>query len=102
MKWPLVLFRVKGESMQPTLTAGDVVLVCRWWKGRAGDLVVAKKNAVTLVKRVREKRGHDYFLVGDNPLKSTDSEDFGTIRSEQILGKVIGRIPQNHKTPNKF
>lgn len=101
MKWPFALFRVKGESMQPTLTAGDVVLVCRWIKGREGDLVVAKKNAVTLVKRVREKRGHDYFLVGDNRLKSTDSEDFGMVRSAEILGKVIGRIPQSHKTPKR-
>jgi phage repressor protein C with HTH and peptisase S24 domain len=77
--------------MQPTLLAGDVVLVCRWIKGREGDLVVAKKNAVTLVKRVREKRGNDYFLVGDNPLKSTDSEDFGTVHSDQIFGKILGR-----------
>lgn len=101
MPLPFGIFRVTGESMQPTLVSGDVVLICRWLKGQTGDLVVAKKNAVTLVKRVREKRGQEYFLVGDRPLKSTDSNDFGTVKSSQILGKVTVRIPRGHRTPNR-
>ena len=30
-----------------------------------------------------------YFVLGDNPLYSTDSRDFGPVHSKNILGKVI-------------
>jgi len=33
----------------------------------------------------------EYFVMGDNRKQSQDSRHFGTIKKEQILGKVIGK-----------
>jgi len=61
---------------------------------RPGDVVLAShpfKAGVRMVKRVRRITPDGrVFLVGDNPAESTDSRSFGTLRPDQILGKVIG------------
>ena len=41
-----------------------------------------------------DERKNKVFLVGDNPLASTDSRDFGWLPQEHIIGRVIW--PQIH------
>ena len=33
----------------------------------------------------------EYFVIGDNREQSLDSRHFGTIKEEQIIGKVVGK-----------
>lgn len=85
----------EGESMYPTLSDCEVVLVDRQAEISVGDIVVAKhpiEQNSELVKRVESisKQGN-YFLVGDNLANSNDSRHFGAVAKEYIKGKVVAR-----------
>src|SRR3972149_8207117 len=72
--WPCGRFRVAEGSMEPTLRAGDHVLVYRWayrrTRPRSGDVVVLRDPEDAdryLVKRVAETKPPDRVVVlGDN------------------------------------
>lgn len=86
---PFARFQIEGSSMAPTFQPGERVLVWRWGTVRHGDTVVFSKNGMTLVKRAVEKNGDRWMMKGDNWRESSDSEDFGEIRGEEIEGKVV-------------
>ena len=96
---PLARYQVAGESMTPTLAAGERVLVNRaaYWLGRpkAGDVVVVRDPRAQqrlLVKRIAGPAGHDaWSVLGDNALASTDSRSFGAVPRELLAGKVLSR-----------
>ena len=85
-------FLVEGDSMTPTLSDGDRVLVDEKAYITIGDIVLAKhpyKSDVKIVKRVSEIADDGRLtLSGDNPAESTDSRAFGTVSLESIIGKV--------------
>ena len=76
---------VQGRSMEPTLRAGQRLLVSSWGMPRRGDLVVVQhpRLDIRVVKRLvglpgdrwhGRVLGPDEFAVaGDNPAASTDS-----------------------------
>lgn len=88
--FPLQRFTVHGNSMEPTLQHGDDVLVLCWfYKLEVGDLVAIKKNKIRMVKRVKKIEETRIFAIGDNEKVSIDSREFGWIRRQEIIGKVI-------------
>jgi len=74
--------------MLPTLKPGDTVLVWRFGKPKVGDIVVANPKGL-IIKRVEKIKDGQFFLVGDNSSKSTDSRQFGWVDRKQILGLVL-------------
>lgn len=90
---PISKFKVFGDSMLPTLTPGDDILSFNWaYIGRKpsiGEVIVLNFHGRDLVKRVSKIEADQIFVIGDNPDKSTDSRDFGTINMDQIVGKVV-------------
>ena len=74
--------------MNPTLIPGQRVIVNHWNKGEVGDVVVLKKNAITMVKRIKAIDGPHVHLKSDHP-SGSGSHDFGAVHSSQILGKVL-------------
>ena len=79
--------------MMPTLRPHQRIFVCRWIKGGVGDIVVFKKNAKTMVKRIERIesdhiRGERIFVRGDNAKLSHDSEAYGCVERSQMIGKV--------------
>ena len=58
--------RVNGESMQPTLLQGQVVVCMTRGTYRVGDIIVALVDGREVVKRIIRDHGDTVWLVGDN------------------------------------
>lgn len=108
---------VKGDSMEPTFSSGQRLLVSRayWLVGqihRNDIVVVHNEDAEYVIKRVYALGGDvvdpfnvpenyslingEYrvppgalYLLGDNRPVSQDSREYGPIPAEEVLGKVI-------------
>lgn len=95
---PLHVIHIKGNSMLPTFSDGERVLVVRFiyrfFKPRRGEIVVAKdpRDGKLLLKRVTGEAKGRFILSGDNYKASTDSREFGMISKSALFGKVIGKI----------
>jgi nickel-type superoxide dismutase maturation protease len=93
--------RVEGQSMLPTLVAGDFLVVTKARTLRRGALVVLAlpdQLEYDMVKRLVALPGDEaggrtlgpdeYWVLGDHPEGSTDSRQFGAIPREVISGVV--------------
>ncbi len=89
-------FEVDGDSMYPSLKNGDRVLIDERSTLGVGDVVVALhpfKTSVKIVKRVSSIEPNGKIsLIGDNPLESSDSRSFGSIKRTEVIGKVVFRL----------
>lgn len=62
----LAVIEVEGDSMEPTLLAGDVVLLdTRTQRPRTGEIYTLRRDGDLLVKRLRQK-GSRWFIQSDN------------------------------------
>jgi nickel-type superoxide dismutase maturation protease len=92
-------YRVAGLSMEPTLVAGQTVLVksnaYEDTKPLVGQIVLARLPGTSnpCIKRVEAIAEDGLDLRGDNPSQSTDSRTAGLIPSSDILGQVICTFP---------
>lgn len=102
------LMIAEGRSMLPTIRPGTVVVLnraayglrnplsngylFRWAQPRVGDIVVfPAPDGVFAVKRFHSAADDDLFLaLGDNREESLDSRQYGPVRTDAILGKVMG------------
>ncbi len=143
----LPLYRVRGQSMEPTLRQGDYVLVraCKEpaRAPRRGDIVVVAMAEGRHVKRIVGLPGErvvftrgmllvdgdrliepylrglppylgleesefslardEYFVMGDNRARSTDSRHCGPVTRSSMEGRTIWRVwPPTCKLLNGF
>jgi nickel-type superoxide dismutase maturation protease len=89
----IVVRRVVGDSMLPTLRPGQIVVATRWVRLRPGKIVIALTPRREVVKRVKSVTARGMELIGDNPAASTDSRHFGPVDPRAIVGVVI--YPRN-------
>ena len=105
----LVLVRVSGPSMSPTVRSGDRLLARRVRPGsrparrvRPGDVVLARfptRPELLVVKRVRRAVGGGHWVEGDNPSVTDDSRSFGPA---VVVGRVVGRLwPRPGRLPGR-
>jgi signal peptidase I len=109
MKFFLFDFMIaEGSSMSPAIKSGTVLVVnrlvygfrlpwsgdylLRWSAPKPGDVVVFyTPQGMTAVKRcggVLETG--EFIALGDNSLQSFDSRSYGPVRTDNIIGKVLG------------
>jgi nickel-type superoxide dismutase maturation protease len=85
---------VVGDSMLPSLHAGDRLLVLRRAPARPGDVVAVvdpRLPARTMIKRVAAVGKRGVTVLGDNPLASTDSRDLGPLAPAAVRGRAFYR-----------
>ena len=93
----LRLLKVTGNSLMPEIREGDFVLISdipfRLRTVRAGEIIVFRHRVYgTMVKKVqRLDAAGQIYVTGTNP-ESVDSREFGSISSDQVIGKVIWHI----------
>lgn len=93
----LLVRRVVGESMLPTLPPGRIVVAVHR-RMRPGTVVVIQHEGREKIKRIHAIEGARVYVLGDNPEASTDSRHFGWLPGSNVLGVVIwprhlGRYP---------
>ena len=96
--------RVINESMIPTLSPGDVVILnegaYRRQQPQPNDIVVAlhpEPKQPKLIKRVQHV--HDdgrLFLISDNATlpESRDSRFYGLFALDSVVGKITSKLPK--------
>jgi nickel-type superoxide dismutase maturation protease len=86
---------VTGDSMVPALQAGDCLLVSVRARINPGDVVVARRPAVSgllLVKRAVRRADAGWWLLSDNAAAGLDdSRAFGVLPDDAVVGKVLFR-----------
>lgn len=85
---------VNGPSMEPTLKAGDRLLVIRGRPVKAGSIVALvdpNNSRRVIVKRVTAVRREEVIVRGDNADASVDSRTFGPVPRSALLGTVVRR-----------
>ena len=90
-RWGLAV--VHGRSMEPTLRAGDRLVVHHQARPQAGDLVVVRlPDGVVAVKRAAFRQGAGWWVERDNPVVGVDSWQVGAIPDADVLAVVRARL----------
>jgi nickel-type superoxide dismutase maturation protease len=90
---PLGLAVVRGDSMRPTLAAGDRLLVRHRRLPRPGEVVVVRfADGTVAVKRAVEQRAGGWWLLSDNPAEGVDSRHRGAVPEGDVVGVVLARL----------
>ena len=91
------ILRITGRSLEPDFRDGDYVLVSKIplliRPVRRGDVVAFRKPPYgLLIKRVECLTPEGELFVLGTHTASVDSLQFGPIRRQDLLGKVIGHV----------
>ena len=98
---PILKFKIKEKSMEPTLRENQTVLVNRYYyifrRPKIGEIIVIKDPTLLklrgtrryMIKRIEKIDKDKVFVIGDNKTESIDSRKFGWIDKRNIVGKVI-------------
>jgi phage repressor protein C with HTH and peptisase S24 domain len=83
------LLRISGHSMEPALSAGSFVLIWKTKRIAPGNIIAFKRDNLLYIKRVKTITDDELYMLGDNSSDSFDSREFGSIRINDVIGKVI-------------
>lgn len=83
--------KIKGDSMEPRIREGDVVIVRKQDDAETGDVVVAMINGDDATCKRLKKYGEGIMLISNNPAYEPFIFNYDEIREKpvRIVGKVI-------------
>jgi phage repressor protein C with HTH and peptisase S24 domain len=83
---------VRGRSMEPSLYAGDRLLVMYGRTPRIGQLVIVRlPGRPVSVKRVAREVDDGWWVERDNPAEGVDSWRVGAIPTDDVVAVVLCR-----------
>lgn len=86
----LALINVKGDSMEPTLSNGDVILIDMSLDGFDDNAVyVLRLNGTLLVKRVKRNFDGSVLVSSDNVMYPPDTIKNDLIETLNVVGRVV-------------
>ncbi|HZH34575.1 MAG TPA: translesion error-prone DNA polymerase V autoproteolytic subunit [Pyrinomonadaceae bacterium] len=94
IRHPLATFyvRVIGDSMEPRIYAGELLIVDRMMETKDDSIVVARLGSELCVKRLRFGDNGDVWLISENP-------DYKPIHvTEEMEFEVWGRVLHSIKS----
>ncbi|WP_369128193.1 S26 family signal peptidase [Ferrimicrobium acidiphilum] len=82
-----------GDSMEPTLLAGDRLLVAKWRGIPVRQIIVLRdpRSSDDIVKRLLRRSRSSVWVEGDNPSRSTDSRQLGWFPRKGVVGWAVYR-----------
>jgi DNA polymerase V len=92
VKHPLATFyiRVEGDSMEPRIQTGALIIVDRMAETKDDDIIVARIGSDFLVKKLHIAKDGSLWLLSENPayqpIQITESMDF------EVWGRVTHSI----------
>jgi len=101
---PLSLVRVRGRSMLPTYTEGDLLVVTSRFVLRPGQIVVldlppdrhGERRPRSIKRLLRRDPGDPsrWWIDSDNAAEGVTSFDIGPVPESSIVGVVMTRLPR--------
>ncbi len=90
----LYFLRVQGDSMSPTLRDGDrlLALSTNMLAVAPGRIVAFRRKTDLFIKRALSREADGWYVVGDNPSRSTDSRRFGVVPDSQLRTVALLRL----------
>lgn len=86
----LALLSVKGDSMNPTLNDGDMILVdLRTTRVEDSAIYVLEFEDTLLVKRIQRKLDGSVVIKSDNDLYEPEAFEKNQVESLRIIGRVV-------------
>ena len=80
--------------MVPTFAPGERLLVRYGAAFTIDDVVLVQRPDQIDVKRINKVIDDRIYVIGDNFEVSIDSRHYGPITDDQVLAKVIWRLPR--------
>ena len=86
----LALINVKGDSMEPTLSSDDMILVdLRERKIQENAIYVLQLNGGLLVKRIQRRLDGTVIVKGDNPIYDAEVLQGEAAAMLNVIGRVV-------------
>tara|TARA_B100001121_G_C18103123_1_gene351023 strand:- start:74 stop:343 length:270 start_codon:yes stop_codon:yes gene_type:complete len=82
-------FKIKGESMLPSLESGDLVMTSDLVKIKRNDIIVFNDASLGIVVKRISSLEKNYFKVKSDNLKTDSSVCTKLHSKKEIIGKVI-------------
>jgi phage repressor protein C with HTH and peptisase S24 domain len=85
---------VRGRSMQPTLRAGDLLLVHYDATPQPGRIAVVRLpgRSDLSIKRIGWADSGGWFIERDNPAEGVDSWQVGSVQSDAVVAIALLRV----------
>lgn len=94
MRKLLIIRRISGTSMVPLLRPGMIIIATEMYTSlRPNDIVAIKHDGLEKTKRLTKISDGKVYVLGDNPVASTDSRHFGWLPISVVRAKVIWPRP---------